>query len=74
MTIKTEYALTNEVWIMHENKPKLSNIFSIEPIVRVCHEATRTSETIIKYRLEDHGKYYLESELFQTKEALLQSL
>ncbi len=74
MTITTKYSLASQVWVMHENKPRKYNIFSIEPVVRVVFEAQKTSETIIKYRLEDHGKLYLECELFESKESLLQSL
>jgi hypothetical protein len=72
MVIKTKYSLMNNVWAMHENKAVGYFVFSVEPIIRKTNDGS--SETIIRYRVEDHGKYYQESELFESKEALIQSL
>lgn len=72
MTIETKHHITKEVWFMHDNKATKSSIWSCEPIVCISHD--RGTATIIRYRLEEHGKYYYDADLFETKEALLQSL
>lgn len=72
MKIETKHHITKEVWLMHDNKAIQRNIWSCEPIVCISHD--RGTITTIRYRLEEHGKCYYESDLFETKETLLQSL
>lgn len=72
MTIETKHNLTKTVWLMLDNKPIKSLIWSIEPVVNITHD--RGSSTKIRYRLEEMGKLYDEYELFESKEELIKSL
>jgi hypothetical protein len=72
MKIETRYGLMSLVWLMHENKVFRARIWSVEPIVCCTHDMG--ASTSIRYRLEEHGKYYSDSELFPSKEALIASL
>ena len=72
MKIEATHHITKEVWLMHDNKAIKRSIWSCEPIVCVSHD--RGITTIIRHRLEEHGKYYHDNDLYETKEALLRSL
>lgn len=74
MQINTKYSLGDNVWVMKDNKPYTCTVFSIEPIVRRWFESINKIETIVKYRFEDQGRLFNENQLFETKEALIQSL
>lgn len=72
MTIETNHHIGKEVWLMRDNKAVKLNIWSCEPVV--CGSHDRGISTTIRYRLEQLGAYFYDTDLFETKEALLQSL
>lgn len=69
MTIETKYNIGDKVWQMRDNEPTQ---FTID---RMRVLATNLSDAIyIYYEVVGSSKEYYESELFPTKQALLDSL
>lgn len=73
MTIETKYNTGDEVWFMHDNKAKKGIIIKIDvSIVRDMN-----SQNVVKrvyYDLYNFSNPYIETNLFPTKEELLNSL
>ncbi len=76
MILQTKYAVGDEVWFMHDNKP-------IKVKVSECSIGVQDNyKTTVKYRIHIESKVGLDrislwlfgSELFPTKQALLDSL
>jgi hypothetical protein len=69
MTIELRYKPSEDVWFMHLNKPTKGFIDKI--IISIG----RSEKTITQYSVFSiPNSCYTETDLFQTKEALLQSL
>jgi hypothetical protein len=72
MTIETKYNIGDEVWFMEDNKTKT---IIISMILISCGDNTLLSDKVkITYTISGRTNQYLESELFPSKELLLQSL
>lgn len=67
MTIETKYNVGESVWLINENRVRQRPIFTI--VIRVLDGKAKK-----EYFLEDVKGCYCESELFATKEELLNSL
>jgi len=69
MIIELKYKPSEDVWFMHENKPRQGFVDKVDI------KLDRGEKTSIRYSIFSvTNTYYSDSELFQTKEALLQSL
>lgn len=72
MEFKTKYSVSDSVWIMHSNAPEQVAIWSVEPTSVPGRDKSVVTNNW--YRLSEKGRLYHESVLFETKEALIQSL
>jgi hypothetical protein len=74
MKIETEYSPGDIVWVMNNDKTAKARIVKVEITIASVAEALRTSNTTILYYADNRPMYYSSSEVFKSKDALIQSL
>ena len=72
MIVETKYDPTDIVWIMIGNKPKECVIFEVQPGIRTKAHAYQNKYTIDGYN--GGNAIFFESDIFRTKEELINSL
>ena len=68
MIIETKWSINKEYWVLHDNKVQKMQVTEVRVIVR----NGMTNE--VMYFLNNSSAHYSEADIFETKEALLQSL
>lgn len=74
MKIETEYSPGDIAWVMNDNRIAKVRIEKVEISITSVAEALRTSNTTILYYADNRPMYYSPTDVFKSKEALIQSL
>jgi hypothetical protein len=73
MTIETKYQSDNIVWFLFDNKVQSTNIKAVR-IIEHINPVYKKAEIVIEYNIGIGQAFWKESELFPSKEKLLNSL
>lgn len=68
MTIKTKFSIGQECWVVHDNKAQQMQVVGI--FINVLNGCNNE----ISYSLDNSSSMHRDADLFESKEALLQSL
>lgn len=72
MNIETKFNVKDKVWFMEDNKPVVETIWNIE--ISLGDNSPKVKYIFFHKKSNDNHRYFLEEEIFATKEELLKSL
>ena len=74
MTINTEFSVRDIAWVMYENKAKKVRILRIDTCTTENLDPSNKIHTAVKYFTDGREKPFGDTDVFKSKEALIQSL
>jgi 3-phenylpropionate/cinnamic acid dioxygenase small subunit len=74
MTINTKFSVRDTAWVLYENKAKKIRILRIDTCTTETLDPATRTYTVVKYFTDGREKPFDDTDVYKSKEALIQSL